>query len=333
MEIDNIVVKNRGITIINRLKDISNKTIINEIYNGLNSKRRYISPKFFYDKRGSELFEKITELDEYYPTRTEKSIISSIGNKICNNYSGINIIELGSGDHTKIELLIKQISPEQLRKVEYTAVDISESAIKKSVSTLKKVFSQLKVTGIIADFINQPDIITNNKQKIICFFGSTIGNFTERERIRFMNNLSSQMRKGDKLLLGFDMIKEHNIIEKAYNDDKMVTAEFSRNVLNVVNNITGSNFNPKEFEHNAFYNAKKERIEMHLKARKDMLIDIESVKESIYIKKDETIHTENSHKFNSEHIKSIGHQAGLSTTDIFTDKKGWFSIALYKKHT
>ncbi|MCT4640117.1 MAG: L-histidine N(alpha)-methyltransferase [Bacteroidales bacterium] len=332
MEIENnITVKSKGLTIINRLNEISSKIIISEIYNGLNNKRRYILPKFFYDKRGSELFEEITKLEEYYPTRTEKSIIASIGNKICNNYNGVNIIELGSGDHTKIELLIQQIPKEQLRKVEYTAVDISESAIKKSLNTLKTNFPQLKVTGIIADFINQSDIVTSNKQKIICFFGSTIGNLNERECSKFMSRLSEQMNSGDKLLLGFDMIKEHNIIEKAYNDNKNITAEFSKNILNVVNNIAGANFNPDEFNHQAIYNPKKERIEMYLKATKDMLIDIESVKESIYIKKDETIHTENSNKYNEEHIKKIGNMAGLNTAKIFTDKNNWFSIAMYQK--
>ena len=167
--------------------------------------------------------------------------------------------------------------------------------------------------------------------RLFCFLGSTIGNFTTDEVEKFMTLLGEEMQEGDSLLMGMDMIKDISTIEKAYNDSRGITALFNKNILNVVNSLIGSNFNPDYFEHVAFYNKKVDRIEMHLKAQQNMVVAFNEIADIISFKKGETIHTENSHKFNNMSIETIGYWAGLNVQKIVDDDKKWFSLVHYKK--
>jgi len=320
------------IKLINYLPDIGISKVREEIYTGLKALPKYISSKFFYDERGSELFEAITKLDEYYLTRTEKKILSTIGKDLNIDFSDLSIIDLGSGDHTKISLLLRQIQQNKLLSIKYFPVDISQSAIKRAVEKLTDEFPMLIIQGIIADFICQLNLIPKTEKRLFCFFGSTIGNLNMTEIEQFMKLLGEEMQEGDSFLLGMDMIKDTAVLEKAYNDDQQITADFNKNILNVINNLAGVNFELTDFEHLAFYNEEKNRIEMHLKARKDMIVNFNSGTDKIHITKGETIHTENSHKFNYDNIKSIGYWAGLDTEKIFTDNNKWFSLVHYKKN-
>ncbi|MFW6121563.1 MAG: L-histidine N(alpha)-methyltransferase, partial [Petrotogales bacterium] len=168
--------------------------------------------------------------------------------------------------------------------------------------------------------------------KVFCFLGSTIGNLSMKKAQQFLVQLSEIMHSGDLLLLGFDMVKNKDILEKAYNDSKNVTERFNKNILNVVNSHIGTNFDPDNFEHVAFYNERFSRIEMHLKAIKDIEISCPSLPSNIYIEKGDTIHTENSYKFTDENVKSLAFGAGLEIQNIFTDRNKWFSLVqLIKK--
>lgn len=320
-----------SVSIDNHLPKIGINKVQKEITAGLQAFPKYISSKFFYDQRGSELFEKITQLDEYYPTRTEKSILSTIGQDLNLDYTNLSIIELGSGDHSKISLLLQQIPEDKLPAIKYFPVDISQSAIEMSSASLATDFPMIKVQGIVADFLHQLDLIPKTGKKLFCFFGSTIGNLNIAEIRQFMKLLGKEMQQDESFLLGMDMVKDTSILEKAYNDDKQITAEFNRNILNVINKLANTNFNPSEFDHLAFYNENFNRIEMHLIAKADMIINVKSTDSTILIKKGEAIHTENSHKFNQDIIRTMGYWGGLDTERIFSDDNNWFSLVHYKK--
>jgi len=320
-----------GIKLVNYLPDIGIKNVREEIFKGLSSSPKYISSKFFYDKKGSELFEEITKLDEYYPTRTEKLILSNIVKQIDLDFSGLGIVELGSGDHSKISLLFRQLSNEILASIKYYPIDISQSAIEKSSEYLINEFSMLNIEGIVADFIHHLNLIPKTGRRLFCFFGSTIGNLDRNEIKAFMSLLSDEMKIGDSLFLGMDMIKDLTVVEKAYNDSKRITAAFNKNILNVINDLVGTNFEPDNFEHLAFYNKTANRIEMHLKAKRDMMINCSPEFGDISFKKGETIHTENSYKFSKEDIITFGNWANLEISKILTDENHWFSLVYYKK--
>jgi L-histidine N-alpha-methyltransferase len=320
-----------GVKMRNFLPDIGLEAVQKEILTGLRANSKYISSKFFYDKKGSRLFEDITRLDEYYPTRTEKKILATIGRDLNLDFSDFSIVELGSGDHSKIQLLFEQIPEKKLATIHYFPVDISQSAIESSAEKLADKFPMLEIEGLVADFVSQLHVIPKRRKRLFCFFGSTIGNLNKNEIRQFMNSLGEQMQEGDHFLLGLDMIKDVSVLNKAYNDPENITAAFNKNILNVINRLVGADFRSDFFDHLAFYNQEQKRIEMHLKALRDMEITLAAENEKIYIHKGEMIHTENSHKFDANHIRMMGNWAGLITEHILTDKNHWFSLVHFSK--
>ncbi len=319
------------IRIENHLTNIGIEMVKKEIIKGLYAPEKYISSKFFYNETGSKLFEQITQLDEYYPTRTEKSILSTFVNDADIDFQNVSIIELGSGDSSKIKLLLKQISPVQLKSIRYFPVDISQSTILKSSLELIKEFDLKSITGIVADFILQLKVLPKTGRRLFCFFGSTIGNLTKTEQHAFISALGDEMQSGDGFLLGMDRVKDISVLENAYNDKKGVTAAFNKNILNVVNTLCDANFNTDDFEHLAFYNKAENRIEMYLKALKEMDITINSVFDTIHLNKGEKIHTENSHKFTDKDVKAIEEYGNFNLKNIFTDKNKWFNLLYFTK--
>lgn len=317
--------------VVNYLPKRGLNSVRNEIVAGLKSDQKHISPKYFYDKLGSELFEKITQLEEYYPTSCEKEILSSIVSKSGINFYELDIIELGSGDASKIKTIFRQISPEILTSINYYPVDISQSAIENSVHDINREFELNSITGVVADFLHNHNYIPRINRRLFCFLGGTIGNFAKVEVENFMKDLGEVMEEGDGVLLGVDMVKNITVIESAYNDSKGVTAKFNKNIFNVVNSHIQSDFNPKDFEHVAFYNCDEQRIEMHLVAKKNLQISIGCSNEFVHIEKGETIHTENSCKYTPNKLEEIGRFGNLKIKNIFSDTKGWFSLVYYKK--
>lgn len=318
-------------SIKNYLPEIGIEKVRKELIDGLTQSPKLISSKYFYDGKGSQLFEGITKLEEYYPTRTEKSILINILSKLNLDFTNLSVIELGSGDPSKISLIFDQINEADLYKIYYYPVDISRSAIENSAAYLYEKYNGIFTSGIVVDFINQTDILPNVNNKLICFFGSTIGNLKQNEIQIFLQKLSSVMERGDNFLLGIDMIKNIEILENAYNDHKGLTAAFNKNILNVVNKLIGSNFDSAKFEHYAFYNNEERRIEMHLKAKEKMRIEVDSNDTDILINQGEMIHTENSHKFRLEDIEQFAHWGCLNIENIFTDENKWFSVVHFRK--
>lgn len=325
------VVDLEQITITNHLKDLGINNIRKEIIEGLFSTQKYISSKFFYDEKGSKLFEDITQLPEYYPTRTEKSILKRIAPNLMSNIKNIDIIELGSGDCSKINILFSSIEEKNLENINYIPVDVSQSAIHDSAQQLIEKYPELSISGLVADFTSQLELIPLNNERMFCFLGSTLGNFTEENATNFLINLSSIMEIGDTFLLGIDLVKPINTLHAAYNDSQGITANFNINILNVVNDIIESDFNTDDFEHKSFFNKEKSRIEMHLIAKKAISIQTPYSNSNIVISKGENIHTENSYKFSMEQIQSFGTITNLTVKNIYTDPNNWFALVLFQK--
>jgi L-histidine N-alpha-methyltransferase len=321
----------KQIRINNFFSELKEEDIPNDILNGLKSKPKYISAKYFYDAKGSRLFEQITKLDEYYQTRSEKKILANIVAKINFGFKDSDIIELGSGDHSKITLLLNQLSDKELQSIRYMPADISRSALEKSSANLHELFPKLTIEAFVMDFMSQLNVLPNERKRLFCFFGGTVGNLSKSVALNFINNISRNMHRGDMFLLGFDRIKDVAVIEKAYNDSKGITADFNKNILDNINKLANLNLNRNDFEHLAFYNSTENRIEMHLKAEKDLKINGNSSEDEILLSKGETIHTENSHKFDNQMIKAMASASGLKIRAILSDEKNYFGMACMVK--
>ena len=319
------------IKIENILPEIGNDELIKDILEGLTCANKHISSKFFYDEVGSKLFEEITRLPEYYIPRIEKSLIREAAIHLQESLKDRDIIEFGCGDCSKISLLLQSVPEENLDSIRYIPVDISPSAVQESVETLLDNYFGLEVHGILADFVKQVESIPGKGKRIFCMFGSTIGNLSREQGVQFCASVSKNMRPGDIFLLGMDMVKNRDVMYRAYNDHRNVTAKFNGNILNVVNALLGTNLDPNYFKHLAFFNEKQARIEMHLRAMKDIETFSPYSSTKITVKNGETIHTENSHKFTKEHINELAKTAGLKVQKIFTDKDNWFSLVQFTK--
>ena len=298
---------------------------------GLMAAQKHLPCKFFYDEAGSKLFEQITRLEEYYPSRTEKSILKRHAGELMRGAEGASLVEIGSGDCSKISILLQALPEVILKTSIYVPVDVSLSAIEESRCKLEERFGAIEVCGIVADFMQQIHLVSQYENKIFCFFGSTIGNLDRRDAVRFVEKLGKLMNTRERLLLGLDMVKDKAVLEGAYNDEKGVTARFNKNILNVANKILGTNFESEYFRHHAFFDEEKQRIEMHLMATRDITIKFPFFEGGLEIPKGQTIHTENSHKFTSHHIDEFASASGLSVRAVYTDSNRWFTLVDYIK--
>lgn len=327
---EDIVTLNR-ISITNLLQEIGPDEVSAEIVAGLEEDQKSISSKFFYNGDGSLLFEKITRLEEYYPTRTEKGILKQIAPDLMKQYKGYEIIELGPGDHSKISILLNSAAEMNPAPLRYLPLDISQPALRSSAESLVTAFPNLLVEGYAVDFFSQFGPIHREKAALICFFGSTIGNFEWTDSIELLRNISLQMKKGDVLLLGMDLVKPEAILHAAYNDARGITVAFNKNILNTVNDLIQADFQTEHFDHLAFFNEEKSRMEMHLVANRDLSVHSPFFNEDLHLKEGEAIHTENSHKYSARHIQEIAGATGLKLNQTHTDEKGWFAVTEFQK--
>lgn len=318
-------------TLRNYLTEIGRDEVTRTILKGLTARQKYISSVFFYDAEGSRLFEEITRLPEYYPTRAEKSLLRQVAPMVAERPNPLHIIEIGSGDCSKVSILLSALPPRRYGAVRYSPIDASSEALRQSAQRLQGLYPGIAIDGIVADFTRQLHCVPPGRNRFFCFLGSTIGNLSRAQNRRFFQELGLIMKQGDALLLGVDMIKPVSVLEQAYNDSRGVTAAFNRNILKVVNRLLGTDFDPQAFTHLAFYNHHQNRIEMHLKARETMRINCPSHADQIRLDKDETIHTENSHKYTRSDIEEFAATAGLEIRESFTDENRWFSLVHFLK--
>lgn len=312
---------------------VEKNSFADEISEGLNQNSKFIQPKFFYDSIGSRLFEKICSLPEYYPTRTEISILKKLQSDLPNFLDGdFRLIELGSGSSTKTRLILDILSKNQ-SKLEYFPIDISE-ILTESSELLLKDYPKLKITGIIDTYDGGLEFLKDydSKNNLIIFLGSSYGNFSPDDGLDFLIKINSMMKSNDLFLIGLDLVKDKSILESAYNDSQNITAEFNLNVLNRINNELDANFVLENFRHYSIYNDQKQRIEMYVESLLNQTVTIGKSSDQIYLKKNELIHTEFSHKFQIHQIENLLKQSGFNLIKIWLDDKQHYSLSLASKN-
>ena len=292
------------------------------ILQGLKVEQKFINPKYFYNHHGSKLFEQITELDEYYPTRTERKILQSRANDIAQLIEPNSlIVEPGAGSCKKIEYLLEALHPSV-----YVPQDVSAEFLKQSAQRLSNEYSWLDVVPVASDFSDPIEIPERlqSLRKYAFYPGSTIGNFEPEDALNFLKQMRQLVGDNGGMIIGVDLHKDNEILHAAYNDKKGITAQFNLNTLSHINDILDADFNIKEFEHVALYNSKKQRIEMYLKSLKSSAYDV--LGETVTFEKGELVHTEHSYKYTIEGIASLAQNSGFLLKHSWTDKKDLFSV-------
>ena len=308
------------------------QTFAEEVSSSLNRDSKFISPKFFYDKKGSDLFEKICLVPEYYPTRTEISILKQLQHELPTFLDDdFRLVELGSGSSVKTRLLLDILASQS--NVEYFPIDISEILAESSEQLLDD-YENLTITGIIDTYEGGLEFLKtyDEKKNLIIFLGSSFGNFTPIDGYKFLEKVHATMKSGDLFLIGLDLVKEKEILESAYNDSQGITAEFNLNVLSRINDELDADFILNNFSHNAIYNEKDQRIEMYLKSLCDQSVIISKSDLELKIKKDELIHTEYSHKYRLSQIHDLLDDVGFELKHTWLDGKKHFSLSLVSKN-
>ncbi|MCU0937780.1 MAG: L-histidine N(alpha)-methyltransferase [Burkholderiaceae bacterium] len=292
---------------------------------GLRGEPPSIAPRYFYDALGSRLFEAICELPEYYPTRTEAAIFAEHGRQIAAAAGpGCTLIDLGAGDCEKAARLFDLMQPAQ-----YAALDISADFLRERLDCLQDRFPLLDIIGVALDFVADLQLPPSVAAARRLFFypGSSIGNFTPDEACAFLQRVQRLAGAGGQLLIGVDLVKPAPILDAAYDDALGVTAAFNRNVLNHVNRLAGTDFDIRDWRHVAFFDAVGARIEMHLEARRDVIVRIPGGA-PLRLAAGARIHTENSWKYTVDGFEALLRAAGFAQTRCWTDPRGWFALFL-----
>jgi dimethylhistidine N-methyltransferase len=294
-----------------------------DVARALAARPRSISPKYFYDVRGSQLFDAICELPEYYPTRTELAILRSHAPEIAAQMGPrAEIVEFGAGSCVKVGLLLDAME----RPARYLPIDISGEHLAASVAELRERYPALDVQPLVADYTQRlllPAPLPGAGLRVGFFPGSTIGNFTPAEALHFLQ-VAGQVLRGGALLLGADLIKDPAVLHAAYSDAQGVTAAFNLNLLARANRELGARFVLDQFAHSAFYNAPRQRIEMHLVSRRRQMVTLGG--ECFEFEEGETLHTENSHKFTVDSLRALAAEAGFRPGPVWTDPDQLFSV-------
>ncbi len=310
----------------------SHESFLEEIIFGLTRIPKYIHPKFFYNKKGSQLFDKICELPEYYLTRVETKILEKIRNQFSKYLQGIDrLVELGSGSSIKTRAILNILTKTQ-KEVVYFPIDISD--IMESIAEqIEKEYNNLHVIPIKASY--EKGLELSRKlvpgKKLFIFLGSSIGNFTTEHRRIFLKKIYDSMNKDELLLIGFDLVKDPIILNAAYNDVQGITAQFNLNVLERINENAGANFDLSKFEHVAFFNPNESRIEMYLKSKISQKVLLSKTNQMISFEKNEAVLTEYSYKFTISDIKRIAKVIPFKMLKIWKDENSYFALALFSK--
>ena len=291
---------------------------------------RRIPSRYFYDRRGSELFERITKLPEYYPTRTERRLLLDVAEEIARSTRAEELVELGSGAASKTRILLDAMDRAGNLRT-YVPLDVSESMVRRSASELAAAYPELKVHGLVADFHHHLDHIPPGEPRLVIFLGSTIGNLRPDEAVSFLRGIAAPMAPGDFFLLGVDLVKDSKVLEAAYNDSAGVTAEFNRNILRVVNRVAGGDFVPERFAHRAFFDPANRWIEMRLVAEEDQAVSLAGLGTTVELRAGEEILTEISCKYERPRVERMLAAGGFALDRWFTDPKRLFALALARR--
>ena len=303
------------------------KSLRQDVHEGLTANPKTLPPKWFYDERGSELFERITRLDEYYPTRRERAILAERAPEIAAATGARILVELGAGSGEKTRLLLDALSATLHT---YVPVDVSGDFLLTAAEQIAADHPDLRVHAVVADYERHLLLLPAGENRLVAFLGGTIGNMVPAERVSFLSAVRATMADGDALLVGADLVKDRRRLEAAYDDGLGVTAEFNRNVLSVINRELGADFVPERFAHVAFWDEHNEWIEMRLRSSRDQVVRVPALDLSVRFAAGEEMRTEISAKFRRERIEAEAGAAGLRVDRWWTDAHGDFALILVR---
>ena len=317
-----------GVEVRSHLGPDDERTLADDVLDGLTRPLKELPPKHFYDARGSELFDAICELPEYYQTRTERSILLANADAIVQRTGAVELVELGSGSATKTRVLLDAMAAAGTL-ARYVPVDVSASTVHAVAEVFADEYDGMSVHGLVADFERHLDHLPEPAgPRLVPFLGGTIGNFPPGSRRRFLRSLRDTLGPDGYLLLGTDLVKDPRVIEAAYNDSAGVTAQFNLNVLHVVNRELGANFDVDAFEHVAFFDREREWIEMRLRATAPQHVRVEALDLEVDFGAREEMRTEISAKFTPQRLRGDLAAAGLELVELLTDPDELFAVSL-----
>ncbi|GAA4610465.1 L-histidine N(alpha)-methyltransferase [Actinoallomurus liliacearum] len=303
------------------------KALRRDVADGLSTRPKTLPAKWFYDERGSELFEEITRLEEYYPTRRERAILAERAGEIAEATGAVTLMELGAGSGEKTRMLLDALSG-TLRT--YVPVDVSGDFLGRAAGQIAEDHPGLTVRPVVADYERHLALLPGGERRLVAFLGGTIGNMAPAERVSFLSAVGATMSEDDALLLGADLVKDEDRLVRAYDDARGVTAEFNRNVLNVIDRELGADFVPERFEHVAVWNPNDEWIEMRLRSTAPQVVHIPTLDLKVEFDEGEEVRTEISAKFRRDRLDAEAGAAGLRIDRWWTDPDGDFSLSLLR---
>ncbi|HKS49084.1 MAG TPA: L-histidine N(alpha)-methyltransferase [Amycolatopsis sp.] len=298
-----------------------------DVRSGLLAPQKWLPSKWFYDERGSRLFEEITVLPEYYPTRAEREVLEREAGEIARVTGARTLVELGSGSSEKTRLLLDALRAHGTLRG-FVPLDVSESALSEAVEAIRADYPGLDVHGVVGDFTEHLSLLPGESPRLVAFLGGTIGNFLPADRVKFLRSVRDVLSEGEWLLLGTDLVKDPGTLVAAYDDAAGVTAEFNRNMLLVVNDRLGADFDPARFRHEAYWDAGNEWIEMRLRAVEDMTVRIPGAGLEVGFLAGEYIRTEISAKFRASGVAGELVESGFSVERWWTDSGKRFGVSL-----
>jgi L-histidine N-alpha-methyltransferase len=324
-------VSETAIRIDSHLESKQERSLADDVLDGLTRPFKELPPKHFYDARGAELFDRICELPEYYPTRAERAILQDTAGELATLTNAAELVELGSGTAAKTRVLLDALYAAGTL-VRYIPVDVTESMVRDCAEELTDEYPGLQVHGVIGDFERHLDRVPPAVgPRIVAFLGGTIGNFPPGSRRRVLHEITRLLGPHDHLLMGTDLVKDADVLEAAYDDAEGVTAEFNRNVLRVLNRELGAGFDPDDFDHVALFDREHEWIEMRLRARREHTTLVRALDLPVHFDAGEEMRTEISAKFTPERLAGDLSSAGLELVRWLTDPEELFALTLSKR--
>jgi len=300
--------------------------MVRDVHQGLSHKPKQLSPKYFYDERGSELFEEITQLPEYYLTRAERSLLESRIPEIISQAQPCSLVELGAGSASKTRIILDQMRSNGCAEC-YVPVDVSKDFLEATAIQLRADYADIRIMPVVSDITEPFSLPPLAGPTLVAFLGSTIGNFPRQQAVSLLSHIARAMGSADRFLLGADLIKDAGVINRAYNDSRGVTAAFNLNILARLNRELGADFPVADYEHRAFYNDQQHRVEMHLIARTSHKVNIPTIGE-ISVDAGESIRTELSYKYDRTILEDILCASGLVMEQWMPAEDGSFALAL-----
>ncbi|HEV7838681.1 MAG TPA: L-histidine N(alpha)-methyltransferase [Gemmatimonadaceae bacterium] len=309
----------------------SRQQMLRDVRHGLSKTPKQLSPKYFYDERGSELFEEITQLAEYYLTRAERSLLERTIGEIVATVHPCSLVELGAGSATKTRIVLDAMRSSGCAEC-YVPIDVSRDFLEAAAVQLQTDYPDVKIVPVVSDITEAFELPSLSSPTLVVFLGSTIGNFPRDAAVKLLSHVSMLMSPGDRFLLGADLIKDNEIISRAYNDSSGVTAAFNLNILERLNRELNADFDLKDFQHRAFYNSDNHRVEMHLVAGRDHKVIIPEIGE-IRFEKGESILTELSYKYDRAILEEMLTASRLVLEEWIPDDDSTFALALARAET